>query len=268
MDDYSYEIVKYVPEARWIKVAYSREGDADYIKMMTLDSFDEANIQEQIEGFAPVVFDHWDKLRQAPAELNLSGKKAAKVVRPKHVVHETIDPLTVDYDNFYTETETIETDDSITYREVLVPLSREQKEFRIRTERDMRLNQTAWMVLPDSSTPTQAQLNYRQALRDVTKQSGFPDNVVWPVFPATTGEEVPASVSPRQARLALAAQGLLSQVEASIAAMPDDVRETVQIEWEYATEVARDSVLTSSLGGQLGLDEGELDALFKVAVTL
>ena len=81
-------------------------------------------------------------------------------------------------------------------------------------------------------------------------------------------DDVPASISPRQARLALAAQGLLAQVDASIAAMPDGVKESVQIEWEYATEIARDSVLTSSLGAQIGLNEEGLDALFKAAATL
>lgn len=55
-------------------------------------------------------------------------------------------------------------------------------EQNVRAHRDMLLIATDYWCLSDR-TPTQAQLDYRQALRDVTAQSGFPDNVVWPTKP-------------------------------------------------------------------------------------
>ena len=45
------------------------------------------------------------------------------------------------------------------------------------------LQETDWWAVQDR-TMTQEQIDYRQALRDVSKQSGFPDNIVWPVKPA------------------------------------------------------------------------------------
>ena len=75
---------------------------------------------------------------------------------------------------------------------------------------------------------------------------------------------VPPVISARQCRLVLAAQGLLSTVEAAVAASP----EAVQIEWQFASYVSRNSALVTSLGGSLGLTSEQLDDMFKVAATL
>lgn len=55
-------------------------------------------------------------------------------------------------------------------------------EQNVRGYRNMLLTATDYWCLSDR-TPTQAQIDYRQALRDITAQSGFPDNVVWPTKP-------------------------------------------------------------------------------------
>lgn len=52
----------------------------------------------------------------------------------------------------------------------------------LREERDRLLAQTDWWVLPDR-TATQAQLDYRQALRDITNTYTSLDDVVWPSKP-------------------------------------------------------------------------------------
>lgn len=51
-----------------------------------------------------------------------------------------------------------------------------------RRERDRLIAQTDWWALADR-TMTEEQILYRQSLRDVTKQAGFPDNIIWPVKP-------------------------------------------------------------------------------------
>ncbi len=54
----------------------------------------------------------------------------------------------------------------------------------IRSERNALLSKTDWTQLPDVSEQTRAAWTaYRQALRDVTNQPGFPGAVVWPVKP-------------------------------------------------------------------------------------
>ena len=52
----------------------------------------------------------------------------------------------------------------------------------LRVERGKLIAATDWWVLPDR-TPTQAQLAYRQALRDITNTYSSLDDVVWPTKP-------------------------------------------------------------------------------------
>ena len=55
-------------------------------------------------------------------------------------------------------------------------------EGQIRSKRDGLIAETDWWVMPDR-TATADQLAYRQALRDITSQAGFPTNVTWPTKP-------------------------------------------------------------------------------------
>ena len=54
---------------------------------------------------------------------------------------------------------------------------------QIRAERNRKLAETDWMVLPDvpiRQAEREAVLQYRQALRDIPQQRGFPEVVIWP----------------------------------------------------------------------------------------
>jgi len=44
------------------------------------------------------------------------------------------------------------------------------------------LAETDWWAVSDR-TMTQAEIDYRQALRDIPTQEGFPDNITWPTKP-------------------------------------------------------------------------------------
>jgi hypothetical protein len=57
---------------------------------------------------------------------------------------------------------------------------------KIRRNRDYLLKKSDKYSYPDypmTNEQRTAWIEYRQALRDITAQSGFPDNVVWPVKP-------------------------------------------------------------------------------------
>jgi hypothetical protein len=57
----------------------------------------------------------------------------------------------------------------------------EEKSSEIRKQRNELLSDTDWTQLNDvSSTVSQQYANYRQALRDMPQQSGFPWNITWP----------------------------------------------------------------------------------------
>jgi len=60
--------------------------------------------------------------------------------------------------------------------------SLDQAEDAVRNKRDQLLKETDWMALSDVTMSTEMQ-SYRQALRDITDQTGFPYSVTWPTKP-------------------------------------------------------------------------------------
>jgi hypothetical protein len=60
--------------------------------------------------------------------------------------------------------------------------SQADAELLVRQNRDALLIETDWMALSDV-TMSSEMTTYRQALRDVPSQSGFPFNITWPTKP-------------------------------------------------------------------------------------
>ncbi len=82
--------------------------------------------------------------------------------------------------------------DDLIYREEIISQSIDEaarttaQTQTIRTERNRRLAETDWTQLVDSALDDEAMVlwqSYRQALRDVPQQAGFPDTVTWPEEP-------------------------------------------------------------------------------------
>jgi len=55
-----------------------------------------------------------------------------------------------------------------------------------RDQRDVLLSQSDWTQVLDAPVDQAAWATYRQALRDVPAQAGFPENIVWPTRPEVT----------------------------------------------------------------------------------
>jgi hypothetical protein len=52
-----------------------------------------------------------------------------------------------------------------------------------RSKRNGLLSQSDWTQVADAPVDQAAWATYRQALRDITIQAGFPENIDWPVAP-------------------------------------------------------------------------------------
>ena len=59
----------------------------------------------------------------------------------------------------------------------------DRKAAEVRAERNTKLAATDWTQISDSTADKTAWATYRQALRDVTAQAGFPWTITWPVAP-------------------------------------------------------------------------------------
>lgn len=68
------------------------------------------------------------------------------------------------------------------WQEMIVDSETDHLPQKHRSLRNALLAETDWWAVADR-TMTQAEIDYRQALRDVPAQAGFPDNVTWPTKP-------------------------------------------------------------------------------------
>lgn len=64
---------------------------------------------------------------------------------------------------------------------------------QVRAKRDALLAETDFLMMPDyplGEEDSAALKTYRQGLRDVPTQEGFPTEITWPDFPATLSKKV------------------------------------------------------------------------------
>jgi flavin-binding protein dodecin len=54
----------------------------------------------------------------------------------------------------------------------------------VRRGRDSLLAASDWTQVADAPVDAAAWATYRQALRDIPQQDGFPENITWPETPA------------------------------------------------------------------------------------
>lgn len=59
----------------------------------------------------------------------------------------------------------------------------EQEAVEVRAKRDGLLKESDWTQIPDCTVDKTVWATYRQALRDITDQAGFPFNITWPTKP-------------------------------------------------------------------------------------
>ena len=59
----------------------------------------------------------------------------------------------------------------------------DEKAGQVRSERNTKLAATDWTQIADSTADKTAWAAYRQALRDITAQAGFPWTIDWPAQP-------------------------------------------------------------------------------------
>jgi hypothetical protein len=59
----------------------------------------------------------------------------------------------------------------------------DRKAAEVRIQRSVKLAETDWTQIADSTANKEAWATYRQALRDIPSQQGFPWTITWPVQP-------------------------------------------------------------------------------------
>jgi hypothetical protein len=195
--EYTYKIETLQPKAEYMRVRYSAEGYQDYVRSFNPRQFDQEHLVGIITRFAPQVVESWERWASHPENVEVETEGVATAEAP--FVDPNFDPLHVpvvedqpQYDLFTQRIEMNMIEDPMqpTVGWTIYDLTSEEQaevlEFQkgaMRYDRAILLQETDHWVMSDTPEPTQAQLDYRQALRDVPAQAEFPRNIVWPTKP-------------------------------------------------------------------------------------
>lgn len=128
-------------------------GSADLRKDFPQTSFPESMADVDLEGYNVVEIQETERPNADSTAYDINGTTAALV------------------------------DDVWQQQWTVTELPAEQASANVRAQRNQRLAETDWTQLSDS-TNAAAWTDYRQALRDVPSQTGFPYEITWPTPPS------------------------------------------------------------------------------------
>lgn len=150
MTTYSYEILSIHAQTGTMEVRYTREGHEQVLVAAPLPRVGQG-LAEIVSAYAPLAVWEAEEVVFAAVQVGASGEVALE--------------------------------QSLPVAELAA---------QVRAERDLRLMQTDWIYLPDVTPPEDivAWEAYRQALRDVPQQVGFPEEVRWPGIAKTPAQPI------------------------------------------------------------------------------
>jgi hypothetical protein len=173
----TYKILDVNIAERWARIRYSRDGETDFFIQTILgdDDFDEAALHAEAAEEAQQAIAWWTA--QAEAEPVVLESDTGVIGNITVEAFPEYDPMVEDCQIVKTVT-----GDNIAYTYVVAPLPADTVGNNVRGQRDDLLHHTDMHALSDRVLSTAMQ-TYRQALRDITDQEGFPLSVVWPSEP-------------------------------------------------------------------------------------
>jgi hypothetical protein len=191
--DYTYEFVAVEPRKLYVQVKYAKEGYEDVIRKLGAHEFTPEALALTAEFGAYEAITIWTALDNAPKTVAVpTGPISATYSEPKAPEMVEVYNPCPDFDRFAYRAEEVMnqvSDVLLEWNWEIIPLTEEEKveaveneERVVRYMRQERLSATDYWMFADTPEPTQAQLDYRQALRDVPQQSGFPQNIEWPTI--------------------------------------------------------------------------------------
>jgi hypothetical protein len=194
--EYQYEILRLEPAQEYMSVLYTKSGCPAFSRNFNPSSFDQDTLDALINQGALDAVEFWERAAKQPATVNIpmsgSGTAVSPVVDnfdPNYAP--TIEPMP-DHDIYTQRVEVAQIEDPMqaTVGWNIIPLTDNEQvgilaaqSESMRVERDQRLAATDYWMVADTPDPTPEQLAYRQALRDVPSQVGYPKQIDWPTLP-------------------------------------------------------------------------------------
>lgn len=173
----NYQIVRVDPSSLSVQIRYSKEGFPDYfLRSYVGKPFNQEAVRARAEAENNIlhVTNYWNNIPTEDVHIDRVGgdiKEVVEETKPEYRkgVEKIVPVLT-------------EEDDCIRKSWEVVALDEGELSSSIREKRNILLVQTDAFALSDRVMSAEM-IAYREALRHITAQDGFPFDVEWPVMP-------------------------------------------------------------------------------------
>lgn len=193
-----YEIVKAEPAVEWMQIKFTNDDGQEYWKNIMHVDWSPEGVRECVESFGPEIVAHWERVKGVNSDavsrsIQSSGEFEAE---PENFfIKMPPTPVIAEEPEFDVFTQRIEQDEyevgdeTIEWKVIdLTPAEAEEfmaeTKFQLTSQRNYMLAVSDWIFAPDVNVENMDEwLAYRQELRDVTEQPGFPKDFTWPKHP-------------------------------------------------------------------------------------
>lgn len=181
----NYEIITIDLHNHEMQVKYSKDDKVDFFLWIYFGEQPEVTesfLHAEASKGGEAAQNYWDMIDARTNELSeLEAGMTTKTGTAKTWITDTMP----EFNDFIHEVREVVTEEENNFRKSweLVELTSDQKATAIRKRRDALLADTDIECLSDR-TPSQELLDYRQALRDISNQTGFPSDITWPIKPS------------------------------------------------------------------------------------
>lgn len=192
----NYEIIDGDPSREWLQIKYSNDSGQEYFANLNPTSFDDSDILSLVQARAPLVVSYFERTSGRDSDLTgitLTGSFQAEASSPQVRVYPPIFPDSVPEYDPWTQilSHTLADPDDAYYTWVVTDMDSatesayyDDRVVELKRERNARLFDTLWIFAEDDSATNESDwLTYRQELKDVTDQAGWPKNITWPTPP-------------------------------------------------------------------------------------
>ena len=199
-----YKVIDYKPEVEWIAVEFWDADKPDmepWIQQFSFPDFTAEKLTEQLMAIASRFAGSWNRISDHSQELSIPQEGTLEVEPELYLPYE-INPQYEPEPEFDEWTQELLPGDITSPTQESIPweirdLTDEEieerlrgYEFATRQERNMLLLESDFFNFPDACVANvQDWLDYRQALRDLPEQPGWPKSIIWPERPEVVKEQ-------------------------------------------------------------------------------
>lgn len=192
----NFQIIDGDPSREFLQVKYSNASGQEYYTNLSPDNFTDSDVRSLIEAYAPIVVGYFERTASRDSDMTGITLTGSFTAEAESLTNQLSPPQYPDsspsYDPWtqFLETGPVDSAGYLTWVVTDMDSAEEtayydSKVLTLKGERNRLLLESLWIFAEDDSASNESSwLTYRQDLKNITNQAGWPKNITWPTEPS------------------------------------------------------------------------------------